>query len=119
MTTISSGDGTTIAVSSRGAGDPIVLVHGTTGNADGWALVAPLLADDLRVITYDRRGRGRSGDGRDYSLEREVDDLLSVIDWAGGPVHLVGHSFGARLAMLAAPAVAGIVAPAEITVAGR
>lgn len=103
MTSIRSGDGTAIEASSCGEGDPIVVVHGTTGSGDGWALVAPLLADDFRVITYDRRGRGGSGDGPDYSLEREVEDLLAVMAWAGGPVHLVGHSFGARVAMRAAP----------------
>jgi pimeloyl-ACP methyl ester carboxylesterase len=99
--TIETGNGTTISVTSIGAGEPVVLVHGTTGSRADWAFVAPQLAAQFRVITYDRRGRGESGDGPDYSLEAEADDLLAVLAWVGAPVHLVGHSFGARLAMLA------------------
>jgi pimeloyl-ACP methyl ester carboxylesterase len=78
-----------------------VLVHGTTGSAEGWAFVAPQLASDFRVITYDRCGRGQSGDPQDYSFEAEADHLLAVLAWAGAPAHVVGHSFGARVAMLA------------------
>jgi pimeloyl-ACP methyl ester carboxylesterase len=99
--TVESADGTTIRVASMGAGEPVVFVHGTTGSAEGWAFVALQLASDFRVITYDRCGRGQSGDSPDYSFEREADDLLSVLAWAGTPAHLVGHSFGARVAMLA------------------
>jgi pimeloyl-ACP methyl ester carboxylesterase len=105
---IETADGTRIRVASMGDGEPVVLVHGTTGNAEGFAFVAPELATDFRVIIYDRRGRGRSGDGPDYSFEREADDLLAVLAWAGVPVHLFGHSFGARVAMLAAPSSADI-----------
>jgi pimeloyl-ACP methyl ester carboxylesterase len=98
---IERADGTKLRVASMGAGEPVVLVHGTTGSAEGWAFVAPQLASDFRVITYDRCGRGRSGDPRDYSFEGEADDLLAVVAWAGAPAHVVGHSFGARVAMLA------------------
>lgn len=85
-----------------GAGAPVVLVHGTTGNYAGWAFVAPLLASDFRVITYDRCGRGQSGDRATYSIGDDAVDLLAIIDSLGEPVHLVGHSYGARVAMLAA-----------------
>jgi pimeloyl-ACP methyl ester carboxylesterase len=105
---IETANGMTIRVAAMGEGEPVVLVHGTTGNAEGWAFVAPELAADFRVITYDRRGRGQSGDSPDYSFEGEADDLLAVLAWAGAPVHLVGHSFGARVAMLAAQMSADI-----------
>lgn len=97
-------DGTTIAVNVVGSGDPIVLVHGTTANKEAWILVEPMLARAHTVWSYDRRGRGASDDTAEYSLEREVDDLLAVIDAAAGegPVHLVGHSFGACCALEAA-----------------
>jgi pimeloyl-ACP methyl ester carboxylesterase len=91
-----------------GEGEPVVCVHGTTGNAEGFALVAPELATDFRVITYDRRGRGQSGDHPDYSFQGEADDLLAVLGWAEAPAHLFGHSFGARVAMLAAPLSANV-----------
>jgi pimeloyl-ACP methyl ester carboxylesterase len=43
-----------------------------------------LLAKELTVYTYDRRGRGRSGDTGPYAVEREAEDLAAVIDQAGG-----------------------------------
>ena len=105
---VESADGTQISVSAIGEGEPIVLVHGSTGSADGFALVVPELATDFRVVTYDRRGRGRSGDRPDHALEREADDLRAVLAWAHGPVHLFGHSYGARVAMVTAPANADL-----------
>ena len=54
----------------------------------------------------DRRGFGASGDGADYSIEREFEDVAAVVDAVaartGGPVALWGHSFGASVAMGAA-----------------
>jgi len=47
----------------------------------------------------DRRGRGRSGDGVNYSLDREVDDIKAVLDVAGHGAHLLGHSSGAIFAL--------------------
>lgn len=54
-------------------------------------------------MAYDRRGRGRSEDGAAYALEREVEDLHAVLRHVGEPAHLVGHSFGARVCLAAAP----------------
>src|SRR5438046_10458597 len=51
------------------------------------------------VRALDRRGRGDSGDGLDYSLERELDDVMAVIESAGEPVNLFGHGFGALVAL--------------------
>jgi pimeloyl-ACP methyl ester carboxylesterase len=50
----------------------------------------------------DRRGRGGSGDSAGYGLEREAEDVAAVVDWIGGPVHVLGHSFGALCALEAA-----------------
>jgi len=54
----------------------------------------------------DRRGRGASGDGRTYAIEREYEDVAAVaatLDGeADGPVDLVGHSYGGRVALGAA-----------------
>jgi pimeloyl-ACP methyl ester carboxylesterase len=51
------------------------------------------------VLAMDRRGRGDSGDGPAYKLERELDDVIAVVDSAGEPVNLFGHGFGALLAL--------------------
>ena len=50
----------------------------------------------------DRRGRGESGDTEPYALEREYEDVAAVVNAAGPQVNLLGHSYGALLAMEAA-----------------
>lgn len=103
-TTVEGAGGVPLHVRSDGRedADPLLLVHGTIGSSGDWALVTPHLVDDYRVISYDRRGRGRSGDGSGYALDDEIGDLLSVLAAIGAPAHVVAHSFGARLALLAA-----------------
>lgn len=62
-----------------------------------------MLAPYYQAVTYDRRGRGGSGDeSSGYSVDREMEDLKAVIDRLGGMVSLVGHSSGAVLALEAA-----------------
>ena len=51
---------------------------------------------------YSRRGRGGSGDGLDYSLQKEVNDVLALLAAPGDRAHLVGHSGGALYCLLAA-----------------
>lgn len=97
-----STDGTKLGVRHRGSGAPLVLVHGTTGGIDTFALVEDQLAQHHTVWVYDRRGRGSSDDTEPYSLDREIDDLHVVLDAAGPGTHLVGHSFGAVCALAAA-----------------
>ncbi|WP_116953592.1 alpha/beta fold hydrolase [Jiangella endophytica] len=111
--TISSADGTRIAYTAWGAGDPIVIIDGATAyraTAPENASAAELLADEFLVITYDRRGRGESGDTPPYAVEREFDDLAAVIDQAGGgrPATVFGWSSGGNLALNAAQAGAPI-----------
>ncbi|MDE2366512.1 MAG: alpha/beta fold hydrolase, partial [Betaproteobacteria bacterium] len=75
MELISSGDGTLIACWHGGAGEPLLLVHGTSGDHLAWTPVLPALERQFSVWTIDRRGRGRSGDGSSYTLERECEDI--------------------------------------------
>jgi len=60
---------------------------------------AKRLAGRFTVITYDRRGRGESGDNQPYAPEREIEDLEALIDHAGGTTALYGSSSGAALAL--------------------
>lgn len=103
---VTSDDGTSIAVWARGAGPPLVMVHGAFADHTRFALLSDLLVDDFAGFTMDRRGRGRSGDAPDYSIEREFADVAAVVDAvagrAGTPVILWGHSYGADCAMGAA-----------------
>ena len=81
----------------HGSGSPVVLIHGWPLNGDAWEKqTAALLAAGHRVITYDRRGLGRSsksGVGYNYdTLAADLNALLSALDLTG--VSLVGHSMG-------------------------
>jgi pimeloyl-ACP methyl ester carboxylesterase len=98
-------DGTFVAFEATGDGPPVVLVHGAASDARQWAAVVPLLAGDHTVVAMDRRGRGASGPLRPgHSLATEYGDVAAVAAAVagGGPVHLVGHSSGARFALHAA-----------------
>jgi pimeloyl-ACP methyl ester carboxylesterase len=83
-------------------GEPVVLLHGFPQRSTCWRLVAPLLhAAGLRTYAPDQRGysRGaRPGRRRDYRLSHLVDDVVALADAIGGPVHLVGHDWGAAVA---------------------
>jgi pimeloyl-ACP methyl ester carboxylesterase len=103
-----SGDGTKIAFEQHGSGEPVLLVHGTPGSTQSWALVAPILAERFTVVAMDRRGHGESDPGPSHSIELEARDIISVIDTVGEPVHLVGHSSGARAALAAALHAGGL-----------
>ncbi|MEV6393214.1 alpha/beta hydrolase [Streptomyces sp. NPDC051907] len=97
-----SADGTLIAYEQRGEGPPVVLVGGALCTAASDAPLASLLASRFSVFTYDRRGRGASGDTAPYAVEREVEDLAAVIAQAGGEASVHGMSSGGALALRAA-----------------
>jgi pimeloyl-ACP methyl ester carboxylesterase len=103
MDKLSSPDGTTIAYDRQGAGPALILVDGTlTVHSSGLGELARLLAPHLTIYGFDRRGRGESGDGQPYAVDREIDDIEALIDRAGGQAFLYGHSSGGPLAMRAA-----------------
>ena len=103
-TEVISGDGTTLWARITGEGTPLVLVHGTGESQDTWGRLPGLLGEHHTVWTYDRRGRGRSGDSANYSLKREIEDVQAVLAAAGATPHLLGHSFGGVCALEAARA---------------
>jgi pimeloyl-ACP methyl ester carboxylesterase len=103
-----SRDGVPIAVWRSGEGRPLLLVHGTTADHSRWAPVLPMFEAHFSVLTMDRRGRGRSGDAEAYELESEFDDVVAVIESAGGDVCVLGHSYGGLCAIEAALRTDGI-----------
>jgi pimeloyl-ACP methyl ester carboxylesterase len=105
---IRSADGTRLVVRRAGAGDPVVLLHGSGGGLHSWTPVAERLAGSYRLWMPARRGYGPSDapPGR-KSFPDEVADLSAVIEAAGQPVHLVGGSYGATLALHTAAAEPG------------
>jgi pimeloyl-ACP methyl ester carboxylesterase len=100
MQTITSKDGTPIAIWRSGAGPALLLVHGTVADhSTTWRLSLPELARRFTVYAMDRRGRGGSGDAREYSLQREAEDVAAVVDSINDPVNLLGHSYGGLCAL--------------------
>jgi pimeloyl-ACP methyl ester carboxylesterase len=83
------------------AGPPIILLHGMNDDAGIWESFAPLLASEYHVIAPDRRGTGSSGKPKDgYNFPTLISDISLLINKLGiGPVILIGHSFGAEIAL--------------------
>jgi len=111
MDTITSPDGTTIAYDKQGEGPALILVDAAliTRSSGSKPELAKLLAAHFTVYSYDRRGRGDSGDTLPYAVGREIEDIETLIDAGGGPAFLYGNSSGAALAMLAAVTLGGKV----------
>lgn len=102
--TVQSGDGVGISVQKSGSGPALLLIHGALLNCVlTWSAVLPKLAEKFTVCAMDRRGRAPSGDGKDYSLSREVDDIVSVVKSIAQPVIIVAHSYGALATLAALP----------------
>jgi pimeloyl-ACP methyl ester carboxylesterase len=86
----------------RGSGPPLLLISGGTGDAGEWTRLAPVLAEGLTVVTYDRRGMSRSprpAGSTATSMSEQAGDaaaLLRALTLA--PALVVGHSGGAAIA---------------------
>ena len=104
---VTSKDGTTIAFDVQGVGPPLILVDGalTTRTSEFRPALMTLLAPHYAVYSYDRRGRGESGDTQPYAVEREIEDIDALIGHAGRPAYLHGQSSGGCLALEAARAL--------------
>jgi pimeloyl-ACP methyl ester carboxylesterase len=113
METVKSADGTLIAYDRTGDGPALIVSVGAFCTRH--TFVAPAeLTDRFTVVTYDRRGRGDSGDTQPFAAEREYEDLAAVAVATGPqPPFVFGHSSGAAIALRAAAAglpVAALVA---------
>lgn len=110
MGRVVAGDGTSIVFDRVGSGPPVILVDGAFCHRRlGPAVkLVPLLSSRFTVFSYDRRGRGESGDTAPYSVEREIDDLGVLIGEAGGSACVLGMSSGAALGVRAAAAGLGV-----------
>jgi pimeloyl-ACP methyl ester carboxylesterase len=90
-------------VLQQGSGRPAVVFEaGLAASSLSWARVQPLVAAFSRTSGYDRAGLGWSSPlGSQHTLGQMLDDLHAIVAWAGGgeAVVLVGHSFGALLAL--------------------
>src|SRR5437762_3134743 len=109
MAHVTSQDGTQIAYSKVGSGPGLIIVCGATqfrAFDPNLAVLANLLSPQLTVVTYDRRGRGESGNTLPFAPARELEDIAALVEVAGGRASLLGYSSGAVVALEAA--VAGL-----------
>jgi len=108
--TTTSRDGTIIAFTKRGSGPPLIIVDGAfCYRENGPATeLASVLAQHFTVFTYDRRGRGESGDIAPYAVEREIEDLRAIANQAGAPPFALGISSGGALILQAVASGVGV-----------
>ena len=100
-------EGTTIACREYVGSDvspdapALVCVHGACVDGVFFDGVARELSRDYRVIAYDRRGCGESGDAADgrYDLAVQAADLQAVIEYVGAPANVLAHSAGTLMAL--------------------
>ena len=93
-------------VEARGAGEPLVLLHGFTGSGANWAAQVEAFATDFRVVTIDLLGHGQTESPSDptrYAIEPAAADLIAIFDALElERVNLLGYSMGGRLALYTA-----------------
>jgi pimeloyl-ACP methyl ester carboxylesterase len=104
---VTSKDGTKIIYDKVGEGPALILVGGALSARAGAGEFVKVLAPHFTVYSYDRRGRGESGDTKPYAIAREVEDLEALIGAAGGSAYVYGKSSGAALSLEAAAALGG------------
>lgn len=102
---VTTTDGLRVAVREwPGGSPPLLMLHGLASSSHIWDFVAPRLAPEHRVVAFDQRGHGLSGKSPGgYGFEQVATDALEVakLTRVAGPV-LVGHSWGANVALEAA-----------------
>jgi pimeloyl-ACP methyl ester carboxylesterase len=96
-------DGVHTYYEALGSGPPLVLLHGGMCPIETWAGLAPQLSSAYRVFTPERRGHGRTSDPGTITYENMATDTIAFLEAiTAGPVHLVGWSDGAVVALLVA-----------------
>lgn len=92
-----------ISYEVSGQGAPLVLVHGAfSDHRSNWEFVLPAWQREFQVYAIARRGRGESLSSQGHSVEEEAEDLVHLLRSLDQPVALLGHSYGAHVALAAA-----------------
>lgn len=92
-------DGSELTYRASGDGPPVLLIHGLFGVLEVWEDVQDALVATHQVISYDRRGHGRSPNGTS-DMRTHANDAAALIEQvAGEPAIVVGWSGGAGVAM--------------------
>ena len=95
-------EGDSLYYEVRGHGQPLVLIPGAGGDADRYTPVAEILADEFKVITYDRRANARStiNDPQNFEISQQSRDVVAVLRTCGEEsAFIFGNSSGAVIAL--------------------
>ncbi|MFN8443491.1 MAG: alpha/beta hydrolase [Caldilineaceae bacterium] len=95
-------EGDSLYYEVRGQGKPLILIPGAGGDADRYTLVAQILADEYKVITYDRRANARStmNDPQNFEISQQSRDVVAVLQAVGEQsAYIFGNSSGAVIAL--------------------
>ena len=98
---IAQANGVNLYYEVHGAGDPVVLVHGSWADTTTWDQVLEGLAASFRVLVYDRRGHSRSERlQQPGSMDEDGDDLADLLETLTfAPAHVVTSSLGGNIAL--------------------
>jgi len=96
-------DGLAIYCERHGdVGDPIVFVHGYTGDTTDWTAQTGAFSSSHRVLIMDHRGHGKSqrpAERAQFTIEAMANDVEALVEHVGfDRYHLVGHSMGGSIA---------------------
>ncbi|MEW6296625.1 MAG: alpha/beta fold hydrolase [Thermodesulfobacteriota bacterium] len=93
-------NGVELVYDLQGAGDPLVLIHGAQGDRSMFFGLAPVFAQQFRVLTFDQRGSGQSEKpDMEYSVALLADDTAALMDHVGfASAHVIGVSMGGMIA---------------------
>lgn len=97
-----SGKAATLAATSEGEGQTVVLLHGTASSSAIWQPMRAALSAERQTVAVDLRGHGASPGwraGERPTLAAEAAAVAAIAVRGGGPVHLVGHSYGGAVAL--------------------
>lgn len=106
-------ESTSLECTDCGTGNPVVFIHGGASDYRTWDKQIRVFAERFRVLAYSRRFHWPNqsiADGAEYSMSVQADDLEYICKSLATPrPHLVGHSYGAYLALLVAMRNPGLV----------
>jgi pimeloyl-ACP methyl ester carboxylesterase len=110
MHTVHSADGAALAYEKTGHGLPLLVIHGDFVDHTQWSTALPFMAQGFTVYAMDRRGHGSSDPYRaGHTLERDVEDALTLLEAIHEPAFVIGHATGAYIALEAAARSSSVI----------
>ena len=103
MRRLQSPSGVTVSYDQYGSGPALMLIHGSfSDHRTNWEFVKDDLSQRYSVYAVARRGRGETDATEGHGVEDEFGDIVTVIDSIDEPLFMLGHSYGAHVALGAA-----------------